>query len=350
MRISIPPPISGGLILSYRCDTACKHCMYACSKKWRGDWIKKNDMEEILHQITGKIEPCSTGKIGINFGLHFTGGEPFMNYKILLEAVKIAKELGIPSLFVETNCSWCKNDEITEKRLEELKESGLDGILISVNPFIAESVPFERTERAVKMSKRVFEGNAERIVRENVRGYVRGNVRGNVIIYQEIFYNLFKRMGLKDTLPFEKSIPALRYAELLPMGRAPYKLAHLFEKHPAQAFFGFSCRSELIRSWHVHFDNYCNFVPGYCGGISLEDARDLESLRQIDLDDKPVLKALLTDIRNLFELGKKYGYVEKKAYISKCHLCIDIRKHLALNADFRELEPLEFYHHLEDES
>jgi len=326
MHIPIPSPISGGILLSYKCTTACKHCMYACSKKWEGDWIKKDDLEKILDQLAGRIEPCA-GRIGINCGLHFTGGEPFMNFRLLLKAVKIASELGIPSLFVETNCFWCKNDGVTEKRFDELKDSGLDGILISVNPFIAESVPFERTERCIKLSREIF-----------------GN---NVIVYQEIFYHLFKKMGLRDTLPFEKAIPALRYAELLPMGRLPYKLGHLFRKYPAEVFFGQSCRNELIRSWHIHIDNYCNFVPGYCGGITLGDARDLESLKLVDLEEKPILKALLTDLKQLFELGKKFGYSEG-SYISKCHLCVDVRRHLAMNADFEELKPLEFYSHLED--
>ncbi|MBO8183617.1 MAG: radical SAM protein [Archaeoglobus sp.] len=325
MQIQIPSPISGGILLSYKCTTSCKHCMYACSRKWKGDWIKKDDLERILDQLAGKIEPCAWG-IGINYGLHFTGGEPFMNFRLLLKAVKIASELGIPSLFVETNCFWCRNDEFTERRLRELKDSGLDGILISVNPFIAENVPFERTERCIRLSRKIF--------------------GANVIIYQEIFYHLFKKMGLKDTLSFEKAIPALRYAELLPMGRVPYKLGHLFRKYAANAFFGQSCRNELIRSWHIHIDNYCNFIPGYCGGITLGDARDLESLK-LDLEERPILKALLTDLKQLFELGKKFGYVERD-YISKCHLCVDVRRHLAMNADFDELQPLEFYSHLDD--
>ena len=329
MQIQIPFPVSGGILLSYKCTTSCKHCMYACSRKWKGDWIKKDDLETVLDQLAGKIEPCFAGKIGINCGLHFTGGEPFMNFRLLAKAVKIASDLGIPSLFVETNCFWCKNDEITAKRLEELKDSGLDGILISVNPFIAENVPFERTDRCIRLSRKIFE-NA-------------------VIVYQEIFYRLFKEIGLQSTLSLENAIPALRYAELLPMGRVPYKLGHLFRKYPANAFFGQSCRNELLRRWHIHIDNYCNFVPGYCGGITLGDARDLNSnlANSINLEEKPILKALLTDIRELFELGKKFGYSEK-SYISKCHLCVDVRRHLTINADFEELRPLEFYTHLED--
>ncbi|MEM4724244.1 MAG: hypothetical protein QXP01_04470, partial [Candidatus Hadarchaeum sp.] len=96
-------------------------------------------------------------------------------------------------------------------------------------------------------------------------------------------------------------------------------------------------------------DNYGNYVPGYCGGLSLGDARDLNKLLQgIHLDELPVLRALLTSLEELYRLGKAYGYEELDGYVSKCHLCTDIRRHLAKVGDFPELKPREFYEHLED--
>ena len=44
---------------------------------------------------------------------------------------------------------------------------------------------------------------------------------------------------------------------------------------------------------------------------------------------------------------RDFGYEEKsEAYVSKCHPCLDIRKHLAKEG-FEELAPKEFYSHLE---
>ncbi len=97
--------------------------------------------------------------MSLNHGLHFTGGEPFLNYPLLLKAVEMAEELGIPSTFVETNCFWCKNDDVTREKLTGLKKAGLKGILISVNPFYAEYVPFERTDRCIQVSQEVFGTN-----------------------------------------------------------------------------------------------------------------------------------------------------------------------------------------------
>jgi hypothetical protein len=92
-------------------------------------------------------------------GLHFSGGEPFMNFELLLEAVAIAEALNIPSTLVETNCYWCTSDRSAMEKLRSLKEAGLKGILISVNPYYAEFVPFERTERCIEASLSIFGEN-----------------------------------------------------------------------------------------------------------------------------------------------------------------------------------------------
>jgi MoaA/NifB/PqqE/SkfB family radical SAM enzyme len=336
-KLYIPKPISGGILLSYKCTSECKHCMYACSPRWKADWLSEKDAEKILNQLADKIQPSPFGpnEIGINYGLHFTGGEPFLNFDLLLKIVEMANEHGIPSTFVETNCFWCTNDETTRGKLEQLKKVGLHGILISVNPFILEQVPFERTERAAKISKEIF--------------------GKSVIIYQGFFYHQFKGFNIKNCLSFEEYLQkagheSLYHIELLPMGRVAYKLAHLYKKYPAKIFFGESCREELTRNWHIHIDNYCNYVTGYCGGISLGDARDLDSLHEIDLDKKPILEALVTDLKKLYEFGvEEFEYKElAEGYISKCHFCVDIRKCLAKQTDeFEELRPREFYSHLE---
>ncbi len=310
--------------------------MYACSPRWRSDWISEEDAEEVLAQLAAKLHGRYPypDEIGINYGVHFTGGEPFLNFELLLRVTEIARRLGIPSTFVETNCFWCRDNETTKEKLMKLRDAGLKGILISANPFVLEHIPFERTERAARIGEEVF--------------------GGNVIIYQRFFFDQFRRLGLKGTLPFEgylqkAGLASLYHMELLPMGRVPYKLGHLFKKHPAAHFFGQSCRRELIRDWHIHIDNYCNFVPGYCAGISLGDARDMDAIcRGIDLTRLPVLRALLTDLKELYELGREFGYEEKEGYISKCHLCLDIRRHLAKLREFEELKPKEFYDRLED--
>jgi len=119
-KLKIPRPISGGLMLSYKCTAECRHCMYVCSPKWEGDWIMVEQLERHMPKLAKVIEPSPYGSrhMGLSHGLHFSGGEPFMNFELLLKAVEIAEALEIPSTFVETNCFWSKNDAYTRDRPE----------------------------------------------------------------------------------------------------------------------------------------------------------------------------------------------------------------------------------------
>lgn len=348
-KIKLPKPISGGLILSYQCPAECRYCMYACSPKWRG-WILKEDLEKILEQLAGKIAPSRYGPKGVelNCGLHFTGGEPFLNFELLLKAVEIANQLKIPSTFVETNCYWCIDDKGTKEKLKLLKEKGLKGILISVNPFYLEYVPFENTERGIKISQKVFG-------------------KEKVMIYQQWYYQLFKKLAIKGKVSFEDYLKLIGrkdletrkemflwemfFVEMFLTGRAAYKLKEFYPKYPPDYFFNQLCETPLIRDWHNHFDNYGNYLPGYCGGISLGDCRKLDRLLEegVDLEKKPILRYLINqDFEGLFKFAKDFGYQEPpEGYISKCHFCVDLRKYLITKGEFEELRPKEFYFYLE---
>lgn len=335
-NIRLPEPISGGLLLSYKCNAECRHCMYACSPKWEG-WISEEDLKEILSLLAGKIKPSPFGaeKMSLNHGLHFTGGEPFLNYKLLLKAVDIATELNIPSTFVETNCYWCFDDKVTKEKLQMLKERSLKGILISVNPFYLEYVPFERTERGIRIAQEIFSEN--------------------VMIYQLEYYFRFKKLGIKGRISVEDYLKEHREdltenVELFLMARAACRLKQLYPKYPSDYFLEEPCRPAFLRNWHNHFDNYGNYLPGYCGGISLGNWRTLDKLLEegINLSRHPILGFLINqDFEGLLRFAKDFGYKEsKEGYISKCDLCLDIRKHLLAKKEFDELRPKEFYLHL----
>lgn len=337
-RIPIPQPVSGGLILSCKCSAACRHCMYACSPDWPADWISEEDLERGLAQLAGRIQPSPWGPdaVGLNHGLHFTGGEPFLNFELLLHAVAIANELGIPSTFVETNSFWSTNDAATREKLAHLRNAGLKGIMISVNPFFLEFVPFERTERCVRLSFEVF--------------------GDNVFVYQAEYWRQFRELGIRGRLTLEQYMALtgntrfIEHAELFLMGRATTTLRNAHPSHPARRFFDDPCSPPILRPWHNHFDNYGNFMPGYCGGLSLGDWRDLDATlaEGIDDDEKPILRCLASnDMAGLFCFAQDHAYREQaNGYVSKCDLCLDLRRHLAAHGEFDELRPREFYQHV----
>jgi hypothetical protein len=329
------------LILSYRCNAGCRHFMYACSPHWPADWISEEDLIATLTALAGRIQPSPRGAemMSLNHGLHFTGGEPFLNFDLLCRAVGLAKELRIPSLFVETNCYWARTDRETRERLETLRDCGLVGILISINPFYLEHVPFECSERAIRIAQEVF--------------------RANVMVYQLEYYRLFRRLGIRDRLSIRQFLKLeeggefARNTEFFLNGRAPYGMEEfdLFPKVPAGRFFTVPCTPPFLRSWHNHFDNYGNFVPGYCGGLSLGDCRRLDALLEegIDLGSRPVLSYIVADdFEGLLTFAGQRGYVERPSgYLSKCHLCADVRRFLAREGDYPELRPRMFYDQLE---
>jgi len=333
--MKIPRPISGGLMLSYKCPAECRHCMYACSPTWAGDWIRVEQLERFLPQLAQVIAPSPYGPqyMSLNHGLHFSGGEPFMNFKLLLKAVEMAETLKIPSTFVETNCYWCKTDQLTTERLRSLREKGLKGIMISVNPFYAEYVPFERTDRCIRISQEVF--------------------GQNVMVYQLEYYHRFKHLGISGRLSIDEYLKLAgeqsltERVELFLMGRAAQKLKGLYPGYPAKRFMSAPCQPDFLRSWHNHFDNYGNFMPGYCGGISLGSWFELDRLVKegVDLKNRPVLKYLIKeDMKGLLNFAKDIGYQDlSQGYVSKCHLCLDIRKYLVSISDYEELRPREFY-------
>ena len=335
--LKVDEPFSGGIFLTYKCTGECKHCMYACSPRWSADWIDLRDAEKILLELSERFKsyPPDFKTVGVNYGLHFTGGEPFMNFDLLLVLSRMAEALEIPATFVETNCFWCTSRRVCEEKLSKLRDAGLDGILVSVNPFILEHVPLERAALAIEVGKDVF--------------------GSNVLVYQQSFYERLRRLGVSGKLPLEETLRllgpgAIEDLELLLMGRAPYKLGHLFRKYPAEEFFDTSCAAELTRGWHFHIDNYFNYITGYCGGLSIGDARELGSICEgVRLDEHPILSALMIGMEELYKFAvEEFGYEEAQdGYISKCHLCVDIRRHIVQQTDeFRELRPREFYSRL----
>ncbi|MFQ3550278.1 MAG: 4Fe-4S cluster-binding domain-containing protein, partial [Armatimonadota bacterium] len=116
VNFSIAPISSAGIMLSYKCNSECQHCLYNCSPKW-SDWIT----EEKLHSIYyGTVKSVKNPQ-----GFHIAGGEPFINFPLLLKAVKLAREYGIPLDYVETNAGWYTDEKSAIEKLKQLKDAGL---------------------------------------------------------------------------------------------------------------------------------------------------------------------------------------------------------------------------------
>ena len=334
MTWQIPPLSSGGVILTYQCSNRCKHCLYASSPEWK-EWMLETDVDTILTGIK-KHDQYLTG-------LHLAGGEPMLRPELVIYAVKRAMELGLPLEYVETNAFWCWDDDKTFETFHRLKDAGLPAILVSSSPFHLEFVSMERVNRAVNVGRKVFGDQG-------------------IILYTTYFYQQLQSIDSGHPLPLEDYLEAvgnerasLAFAteySLIPNGRAATKLCELYEPHPAAYFFKDTCERELASPHHIHIDLYGNYIAGLCTGISLGDGRNLDSLYSgIDLKKKPLIEKLVQGgVEALFNWAvNDFDYQEDlRGYIAKCHLCLDIRRHLIRSGvGFQELAPRAFYDNLE---
>jgi hypothetical protein len=321
-------PSDLGIILSYRCQCACKHCLYNCGPQW-GDWMSPQTLREAL---------LATRAWRHRFQIHFTGGEPFLDFSLLLEGVEVASELGIPS-YAETNAGWCLSAETAIQRFAALRDAGMSAILISCSPFHAESVPLARTLLAIEKAAEVFGQH-------------------KVIVYMPHCLAHIREFSTHQTVPLESYVRRFGLEEagrmlwdgygIIPAGRSGYRLGHLARKHPAAAFAAENCRLEILYAHHSHFDLYGNYISWFCGGLTVGDWRALPQL----LDDyrarryPPIIDLLIrSGPHALFDgASRHHGYRElPEGYTGKCHLCVDVRKHLAQIDDHPELRPRRFY-------
>jgi hypothetical protein len=168
---------------------------------------------------------------GHRFQIHVTGGEPFLNFPLLLESVQLAAQLGIPR-YVETNASWCLREVDVVEKFTALREARLNAILISCSPFHAEKIPPARTLLAISKALEIFG-------------------RQNVIVYLPHWIEQVQIFDVQKPTPLEQYVEKFGLERagkmlwdgynIIPAGRSGYRLGHLTEKHQASAFKGENC-------------------------------------------------------------------------------------------------------------
>jgi hypothetical protein len=293
------------------------------------DWMEPDEIRTAL-QIVKSFDNQTQ--------IHITGGEPFLNFSLLLKTVEIAAELGIPR-YVETNAGWCITPRSVTDRFLELREAGLHAILISCSPFHAETIPLTRTLLAIDRALSVFGPN-------------------RVVIYIPEWIDQLRRFGTQTPTPLERFVEAYGYNPaglmfwdgygLISGGRAGFRLGQFIDRQSVSAFRDENCRTEILTVSHFHIDLYGNFIPHFCGGLSAGNWHDLpEVFSDFEKQIYPPLIEILIDSGpyGLYEFAQSnYQFTPfKDGYSGKCHLCAHVRLHLSQMDQFPELQPLEFY-------
>lgn len=322
MQYAIPPLTSGGIMLSYQCTNACRHCLYRC-RPAETAWMT-NDMIEAVFTALAR-EPRLTG-------LHLAGGEATIRMDILLKAIESAVRHNVPLDYLETNCACC-DEQAARKGFEQMRQRGLPAVLISASLFHNEFIPFERTKIGVSVANDVFDGN--------------------VIVWTPEGYRALARLGEEDrTHTLAESCRILNltnvglwrlHSYLRPAGRAAHALAEGLPRYDIEHFARDNCAAMLSSVTHFHIDPHGHLFTGGCPGITVGNAqKELHPL--ID-------RAQFVVFCRLYDRGPcglletdGFDYKPRPAgYISKCDLCFDIRKQLRQIGGYPELQPQEFY-------
>ena len=111
-------------LLTYSCLYECDHCFLYCGPDAEGTFTL-SQLREVFSEIK---------KIGTIEGVYFEGGESFLYYPLLLEGVRMAKNLGL-KVGIVTNSYWATSVEDAELWLKPLLELGIDDLSISDDVF-----------------------------------------------------------------------------------------------------------------------------------------------------------------------------------------------------------------------
>ena len=312
---------SAGILLTYRCNAECADCYESSSPRNRA----------ILPVEDARLYLRELKKLGMTGReLHFAGGEPFFDYKHLLQCLEAAREEGmLPLGKLETNAFWCKSERMARERLAEIKSFGVLELLVSSDEFHQEFVPIEAVQRAERIGREILGEKAVRVNR------------------QEFLDHPIDMMKLPAEERMEVFREVLQTQSWRLVGRAAKTLSHLVEKYPKERFAGDHCAWKLLGKRTIHIDPYGNVFPSICVGIIIGNAKRQplsEMCESYEYRDHPLVKTLAergplplleVHIRRLkqklplLEEAIRHGLAEDKdGYVSKCHLCFVARTFL----------------------
>ena len=266
--------------------------------------------------------------------VHIGGGEPMLKPDLLSRVLEAAEQADVSIEYVETNSSWYKDEATACHILEQLREKGLNTLLVSISPFHVEFIPFSKTLGVIDACKKT--------------GI-------HIFPWKNTFTRDLLKFDVKTTHGFGTLLGRFGSSYLSDInnrywvhmgGRALNTFRRLYDEKSVKNILDenkSSCAGELLDTSHFHVDLYRNYIPGLCSGLALR----LDDVGRPVSDKKyPLLHTLLEKgISGLFDLAEGMGFSpSRKGYLSKCDLCTDIRHFLFSTKQFEnELLPEGFY-------
>jgi len=301
-----------GIIVTYKCPAKCLHCCYSSSPNRSGAYMSKETADRIFTLL--KNMGC--------YSVHIGGGEPFINFDGLLEVCKSAHEHRVSIDYIETNASWYTDGGASDK-LKKLISAGVDCLLISVDPFHNEFVPYAKIKNLLKccrengMGTFLWQSRFERIVRQTDE-----NKTHSLSEYENIFGRDFIK-SVSESYGLGYNGRALRILEKITKDKQPCE--YFLKDNQNQ------CKDRITSLHHFHVDIDGNLIPPSCNGFRA----NIFDLCGGGLDREKYI--YFTSVINgglelLFREAEALGFVpDEEGYASKCALCFDIKKYICGN-------------------
>jgi hypothetical protein len=320
---------SGGLIVNYRCPASCAHCLYACGPARSPDYMTP----AMAAQLAGRLIELGCAIV------HIGGGEPLLDREGLCGVLDALRAGGVDVCYVETNCFWAASERQARQVVAQLQEHGLGRLLVSIDPFHNETIPFQRVLTAMKAAQAEGMG---------------------VIPWRMEFAEDIQRLdparphGLEEyarVFGSDYGMQAFNRYGLTFGGRAAIRFRDRLGKMPASRIAGqpSPCR-RLAETTHFHIDQGGRYIPGLCTGFAIP----VSSL------GRPLIEYPLIDLLYRGGIGalrdlavSSFGYKDRAdGYCGACDLCLDIRRHIVRTAREAppELGPAGFYAQLDRET
>lgn len=315
--------VSGGVITNYNCSSRCKHCVYACSPGWPDDYMTSSAADEIFSIL--KALGCNS--------VHIGGGEPLLKAEKIFPVLEAAIKNNVGIDYIETNASWYRDESSARIILKELKKRDVYRLLISIDPYHNEYIPFYKVKGLIEACSNVNMSVFPWLMEfwDDIDAFDDKKTH-SLKEYAELFgesylWNLPKKYGLN-----------LR-------GRALKTYRSMLKVESFDKIIKNSIPCNLLSGiHHFHIDLYGNFIPQSCPGLSIKLG---ELVNGAEPNKYPVFHRLESaGIKGLVEFAaEEYGYKPKSHYAGRCDLCFDIRSYLILEkeSDLPDLKPADHY-------
>lgn len=290
------------ILLTYTCNYECDHC-FVWGSPWQTGTFTMDKLDEVFRQAK---------QVGSIREIYFEGGEAFLFYPILLEAITRAKQNGFWTGVV-TNGYWATRTEDAWLWLKPLATSGLDQLDVSCD---------------------TFHGDEESTISDHP-----ALLAARELSLQNDTLTLDPPVAARDPDQAEPGLPVIGGGVMF-RGRAAEQLVNGLSRQPWQTFT--SCPYEnLTDPGRVHLDPFGNLH--LCQGIVMGNLFEkplTEILDEYDPQAHPIVGPLLRG--GPAELVATYGLEHDEGYVDACHLCYRARE--AMRSRFpAELRPDQMY-------